>query len=187
MRRPSIAQGILVALVLAFAAGLTAAALASLVMPGVLVYVLVPGVSFCYLVYLLCAAGPGTGRVTALAFWSVLAIASGWLAPPLPVYVLIHTGAIWLVRALYFHTRPLAALLDVVLSVLAACALLWSSANTGSVFLATWFFFLVQAFFVVIPNRIGTRNRRATRCGNAAFEHARRRADVAIRTMARSA
>jgi hypothetical protein len=125
--------------------------------------------------------------VTALVFWTALAIASWWLAPPLPIYVLIHVGAIWLIRALYFHARPLPALLDLVLSGLAACALAWSTANTGSVFMATWFFFLVQAFFVVVPEHVGKPKSATTLNGNASFERARQRADEALRQLARRA
>ena len=187
MNRPSLAQGIFTALVLAFVVSVASAALSPLVASGVLPFILVPGASLCYLVYLLRAAGSGTGRVTALVSWAALAIASWWLAPPLPVYVMTHVAAIWLIRALYFHARPLPALLDLGLSGLAACALAWSTANTGSVFMATWFFFLVQAFFVVVPAQVGRQKSATTLNGNASFERARQRADEALRTLARRA
>jgi hypothetical protein len=187
MNRPSLAQGIFTALVLALGVSVASAALAPLVAPGVLTFILVSVASLCYLVYLLRAAGSGTGRATVLAFWAALGVTSWWLAPPLPVYVMIHVGAIWLIRALYFHARPLPALLDLGLSGLAACALAWSAANTGSIFMATWFFFLVQAFFVVVPEHVGKQTSGTTLNGNASFERARQRADEALRTLARRA
>jgi hypothetical protein len=187
MNRPTLAQGIFTALVLAFVVSVASTALSPLVAAGVLPFILVAGASLCYVVYLLRAAGSGTGRVTALVFWAALAMASGWLAPPLPVYVVIHVGAIWLIRTLYFHASPLPALLDLGLSGVAACALAWAAANTGSVFMATWCFFLVHAFFVVIPAHVGKQASVATSIGNASFERARQRADEALRTLARRA
>ena len=187
MNRPTLAQGIFTAFVLAFVVSVASAALAPLVAPGVLPFILVSGASLCYVVYLLRAAGSGTGRATALVFWAALGVTSWWLAPPLPVYVMIHVGTIWLIRALYFHARPLPALLDLVLSGLAASALAWSTANTGSVFMATWFFFLVQAFFVVVPEHVGKQKSGTTPNSNASFERARQRADAALRILARRA
>jgi hypothetical protein len=85
-----------------------------------------------------------------------------WTAPPLPLYLLIHVAAIWLLRSLYFAIT-----------------------RSGSMFLATWCFFLVQALFVAIPPRIKRVNkyRRDTPAESQPFETARRQADQALRQL----
>jgi hypothetical protein len=104
------------------------------------------------------------------------------LAPPLPLYLLIHVGAMWLVRSLYFYSGVLPALMDLGLSALSITAAVWAITQSGSVFLATWCFFLVQALFVAIPPAV---KRKATPARNTVienepFERARRLADQAL-------
>jgi hypothetical protein len=97
--------------------------------------------------------------------------------------VVLHVAAIWVVRSLYFHSSLLAALIDCGLSGLAACGLAWAAVQTGSVFVATWTFFLVQSFFVAVPPAPG----RSAACPsrNESFARARRQADAALRVLAR--
>ena len=181
----SLSLGIGVALILATATSVLAGALTPLVGAGAVFQLLVPGISLCYLMYLLRSAETGTGKVTALTFWGVLAVGAWWVAPPLTYYVLVHVAAIWLVRSLYFQSGLLPALLDLGLSAVAVCAFAWAAASTGSVFIATWFFFLVQAFFIVVPAASGDRTTHDAISGNESFERARRQADEALRILTR--
>jgi hypothetical protein len=90
---------------------------------------------------------------------------------------------LWLARSLYFYAGVLPALLDLGLSALSVSAATWAITRSGSVFLAAWCFFLVQAMFVVIP---GTLKKRATGAADEnddTFERARRRADAALRQL----
>ncbi|MDX1605124.1 MAG: hypothetical protein R3202_02965 [Candidatus Competibacterales bacterium] len=101
--------------------------------------------------HLIAVSRERAGRVLVVLVW-LLATALLWaLAPPLGAYALALVGGLWLVRVLYHHPGPLAALLDLALGGLAYAAGLWATAQTGSLFLALWCFFLVQALFVLIP------------------------------------
>jgi hypothetical protein len=122
-------------------------------------------------------------RITTISLWSALAVVTWWISPPLPLYVLIHVGAIWLVRSLYFYAGALPALFDLGLSALSISAFIWAVSRTGSVFLATWCFFLVQALFVVIPATLKKRPREIKAADNGSFERASRQADKALRLL----
>jgi hypothetical protein len=65
---------------------------------------------------------------------------------------------------------------------LSVSATVWAISRSGSVFLATWCFFLVQALFVAIPPAIkGRRARqRNTATDNETFANAKRNADKAL-------
>ena len=146
---------------------------------------MIPALGLAYLLYLFSRSEDRVGRVTTLSLWSALAAVTWWVAPPLPMYLLIHVGAVWLVRSLYFYSGVLPALMDLGLSTLSISATVWAITRSGSVFLATWCFFLVQALFVAIPPTVN-RERKATR--NTAlesenFENARRQADQALRQL----
>jgi hypothetical protein len=91
---------------------------------------------------------------------------------------------LWLVRSLYFYSSAFPALLDFGLSALSVSAAAWAMTRSGSLFLAIWCFFLVQAVFVAIPQRLGISAHRDTnKIDDGAFEHARRRADAALRQL----
>ncbi len=74
--------------------------------------------------------------------------------------------------------------MDLGLCVLSLITFSWAFMRTGSVFAATWSYFLVQALWVAIPPSIQRRN--ATQepaSGNERFERARRQADEALRQL----
>jgi hypothetical protein len=131
-----------------------------------------------------------------LSIWSVLAIATWWISPPLPLYLLVHVAAVWLVRSLYFYSGIMPSLMDLGLNALSVSAMVWAITRSGSVFLATWCFFLVQALFVGIPQSVkadgkgkgigkGNKDSRAlpAESANHKFENARRQADEALRQL----
>ena len=115
----------------------------------------------------------------------MLAGADWFASPPLLLYLLIHLGAIWLTRSLYFYSGVLPALADLALTGLGLAAATWAVTRTGSVFLGTWCFFLTQALFVSIPDTMrrkpgasGFGHTRADR-----FQHAHRMAEAAVRKL----
>lgn len=182
MKRPSFIQGAIVAAVFAFFASVMIATLTPFVGFMSVIRLVIPVMGLAYLLYLFSRSRERAGRVTTLALWSALAAVTWWVAPPLPLYLLIHVGAVWLVRSLYFYSGVLPALLDLGLSALSISAAVWAISQSGSVFLATWCFFLVQALFVVIPSSV---NRKPQSVKNSAvenepFERARRQADKAL-------
>lgn len=185
MKRPSFFHGVIVAAVLGFFASAIVATLTPFVGLAAVIRFVIPAMGLAYLLYLFCRSEERVGRVTTLSLWGVLAAVTWWIAPPLPLYLLIHVGAIWLVRSLYFYSGVMPALLDLGISTLSISATVWAISRSGSVFLATWCFFLVQALFVAIPPAIKSRRAKQgnTATGNETFEHAKRNADRALRQL----
>jgi hypothetical protein len=145
----------------------------------------IPGLGLAYLLFLFSRSEERVGRITTISLWSALAAVSWWIAPPLPMYLLIHVAAVWLVRSLYFYSSLFPALLDLGLNALSISASVWAITRSGSVFLATWCFFLVQALFVAIPPAIKEKPAAESKAavGNDKFERAKRQADEALRTL----
>lgn len=185
MKRPAFFHGVIVAAVLAFFASVIVATLTPFVGLSAVFRLVIPALGLAYLLYLFSRSDERTGRVTTLSLWCALAAFTWWVAPPLPLYLLVHAGAVWLVRSLYFYSGVLPALMDLGVSTLSISATVWAITRSGSVFLATWCFFLVQALFVAIPPAMHGRQKslRNTAAESEAFEHARRQADEALRQL----
>ena len=183
MKRPSFFHGVIVAAVLGFLASAVVATLTPFVGLGAVIRLVIPALALAYLLYLFGRSEERVGRVTTLSLWAALAAVTWWVAPPLPFYLLIHVGAIWLVRSLYFYSGLVPALLDLGISALSVSAMVWALSRSGSVFLATWCFFLVQALFVAIPPAIKSRKAKQTKTHNDNFAHAKRNADKALRQL----
>lgn len=185
MKRPSFFHGVIVAAIFGFFASAVVATLTPFVGLGAVVRLVIPALGLAYLLYLFSRSKERVGRVTTLTAWSALAAVTWWLAPPLPLYLLIHVGAVWLVRSLYFYSGVLPALMDLGISALSISATVWAITRSGSVFLATWCFFLVQALFVAIPPTVQRRQKahQNTAAESENFEHARRQADQALRQL----
>jgi len=68
---------------------------------------------------------------------------------------------------------------------LSISATVWAISRSGSVFLATWCFFLVQALFVTIPPAVKRAQdvKSNKTADNETFERARRDADQALRQL----
>ena len=185
MKRPSFLHGVMVAAVLGFFASAIVATLTHFVGLGAVLRLVIPALGLAYLLYLFSHSNEHVGRVTAVFLWGALAAVTWWLAPPLPLYLLIHVGAIWLLRSLYYYSGVMPALMDLGLSTLSVSATVWAITRSGSVFLATWCFFLVQALFVIIPKSIN-RKPGAVRAGHESedrFQHAYRVAETAVRKL----
>jgi hypothetical protein len=185
MKRPTFFHGVIVAAVLGFFASAIVATLTPFVGLGAVVRLVIPALALAYLLYLFSRSTERLGRVTALSAWTVLAVLTWWVAPPLPLYLLTHVAAIWLLRSLYFYSGLVPALMDLGISTLSVSATVWAITRSGSVFLATWCFFLVQALFVAIPPALAKKRtqQRSTPAESEQFETARRQADQALRQL----
>ena len=185
MKRPTFLSATGLALLMAVAAGTTFAVLAPVIGSAASLRLLISGLGFAYLAWLLFGSRPRAGRVTAVAAWLLLSAASWFLAPSLLTYLFAHVVLLWLVRSLVRYRSALPALLDLGVSVFGIAAAAWAARHSGSVFLAAWSFFLVQAVTIAIPARLFER---ASDDGDAVhendvFDHARRRADAAFREL----
>lgn len=184
MKAPTFLNGAIAAAVLAVFASALLATLAPFLGFYTALRLAVPALAGVYLLYFFRAVRPRTGRVVCFVLWTALAAASWWAAPPLPLYLLLHAGAVWLLRSLYAYSGIIPALMDLGLCALSVLAFGWVFARTGGVFLATWSFFLVQALWVAIPPRIEGKTAAPARDGdNQRFDLARRQADEALRQL----
>jgi hypothetical protein len=185
MKRPTFIHGVVVAAVLAFFASAIVATLTPFVGLGSVVRLVIPAMGLAYLLWLFSRSTERLGRVTALSAWAVMAAITWWIAPPIALYLLIHVTAIWLTRSLYFYSGVMPALMDLGLSALSITATVWALTRSGSIFLATWCFFLVHALFVVIPPAIRSKQASEpdTQTDNERFDAAKRQADAALRQL----
>ena len=178
---PSLGSGLVAALILSACGAALLAALAPWLGLGVALRAVIALLGLAYVLYAIGRSGERVGRITTLACW--LVVASGaWLAGlPLVAYVLVHLGAIWLVRSLYYYTGLMPALADLGLTMLGAAFAVWAAQRADSTWLAFWCFFLVQAFHVSIPTSL-TRSS-APEAPDDAFARAHRAAEAAVRRL----
>ncbi|HKJ16663.1 MAG TPA: hypothetical protein VJ984_04880 [Xanthomonadales bacterium] len=183
-RRPRFWHGVIVAAALAIMASVLVTGLALTSAVPAVIKLTAPLLGLAYIVYLFQATGARNGRVVTLTAWGLLTAVCWWLNVSLPFYLLIHAGIIWLIRSFYAYDSMVPAIIDFALSAFAVLTFSWAFMRTGSVFLATWCFFLVQAVWILIPRKIsGSARNRNKKDDNRQFEHARRRADSALRQL----
>jgi hypothetical protein len=183
MKAPTFLEGVLVALAASVAGSVLHTASAALLGASD-PWLVVAALGFGYALYLLRRSPERVGRVSALAVWLVAAGALWLIAPSLTLYVTLHVGMLWLLRSLFFHTSPLAALADLGLNGAALAAAVWALAHTGNVLLGLWSFFLMQALFVAIPRGARERPTGGAEPADDRFELAHRVAEGAVRRLA---
>ena len=181
MKRPTFIGGAAAALALALGASIVTASMLPLFGPGLTARLLIPALSLVYLLWLLARSETRSGRVTAVTLWALLAAFLFWFAPPLPAYLCAHAGAIWLLRSLYAYSGLLPALADLALTGFSVLGAVWALSRTGSVFMATWCFFLLQALWVLIP--LTLRDSPPEANPDSRFERARQSAEAALRQL----
>ena len=178
MSRLGFGEGVLVALTAALLASVVRTALGGWLSPGALAHGLCIGLGLGYGLYLIARSRERAGRVAVPILWAGISLLIVLLNAGLWVQILAQLGLVWLVRALYHHGRPLAALLDLGLLLLGCLAGLWALEHTGSLFLAIWTLFLIQALFVLIPGGPDA-DRRESQTADP-FETAERAAERAL-------
>ena len=183
--RPSFPASLGIGLVLSFCGAAALSVLGPVLFPGYALRAVIAIVAFAYVLYLIGKSGERVGRITTVACWLVVALAAAVAGLPLGAYVLVHVGLIWLVRSLYYYSGVLPALADFGLGLLGVVFATWAAQRTGSAWLAFWCFFLTQAFHVLIPQSLSTRESHA-RGADDPFNRAHRTAEEAIRRLSTS-
>jgi hypothetical protein len=146
--------------------------------------VLITMISLGYSIYLLGRSQQRTGRITVLASWLLIAIATWLYQSSLIHYALIHLTTLWLIRSLYFHINLRSVMLDLGLIVLGVAIAFWALIHSGSPLLSLWCVFLVQALFVAIPDTIKQASSTQTATNsNAKFQQALRTAESAMNSL----
>jgi hypothetical protein len=184
-KMPSLGQGLIVALILSACGAAVLGALAPWVGSGSALRIVIALLGCAYVLHAIGRSGERVGRITTLVSWLVVASAAWLMGLPLVAYVLVHLGAIWLVRSLYYYSGLLPALADFGLTLLGAAFALWAAQHAASAWLAFWCFFLVQAFHVSIPTSLGHKG--APEAPDDAFARAHRAAEAAVRRLSSTA
>ena len=186
MNRPSFLEGALVALGAALAGSVLYTGLRLALLPDPALALMVAALGLGYLLYLLGRSGERVGRVLLVLAWVPVTAAALGLLPGVWGQVLVQLGLIWVARVWNFHGTPAAALLDLGLVIGGGAAALWAAVHSGSLFLAVWCLFLVQALFAAIPVRTGRGPDRTPgpTAPSEPFDLARRAAEGALRRIA---
>lgn len=179
MKRPTFFEGVGVAFGASLLGGILHGALSGLFFGAWPLYMLLTAIALGYLLYLLSRSQERVGRVSTLLLWSLISATAWLLGLPLPLYLLLQLGLIWLVRSLYFYSSLFCALADLGLTALGLAAALWALFQSGNLFLAIWCFFLLQALFVAIPASLD-RQGKSQQAEEDSFQHARRAAEAAL-------
>ena len=179
--RATFLGGVAIAAVFAAAGAALFGAATGLFAPRIALRALVCLLGGAYTLYLLARSDERSGRIVTVAVWFIGAALLCALVNSLGLFLIGHATMLWLVRALYHQRTTLGALADLGLTALALAAAVTAFHNTGSMFLAIWCFFLVEALFPVLPNG-------AVQAHGAAdpnpFERAERSANAALRRLA---
>lgn len=177
MSRPGIGEGMGVAFI--------AALLAALSSMLVDINTTAAGLTLLYLLYLLTRSSERVGRIVVVTSF-VISVATAWLLGASPTaHLILVLASIWIVRALYYYQSALLAMADLSLVVLGVAAFAFAWQSTQSFGLATWSFFLVQALFTFLPDRLITKPQLPETTDAArTFEAAHDSARAAVRALA---
>jgi hypothetical protein len=151
MHRPTLLEGVLVALVLSLSVSplvvFLQLAIGSLLAWKIGIMVL----AYTYMCYLLTRSRRRSGRVTLGLLALTVLLASFVLNLRFPTILLLCVTLMWAVRSFAYSRSLVSAVLQGGVCVLGCGAALIVYGHRGSLALAIWSFFLVQAAFVLIP------------------------------------
>ena len=185
MKAPSFFEGVVVALIASIAGEFVFMVLPWFVASKLAGLLLISLLSISYLIYLLRRSPLKTGRVTLLLVWAATSLIAVVLDGGFLVYLFLQLTFIWLSRSLYFHKGLFGALADLGLHGIAAAFGVWAYARSGSLFLALWSFFLVEALFPLLPGSASSNSSRYQdkSTNNPLFEQAHRSALAALQRL----
>jgi hypothetical protein len=151
MHRPTLLEGVLVALVLSLSVSplvvFVQLALGSLLAWKMAVMVM----AYTYICYLLARSGRKSGRMTLGLLALTVLLASLVFNLQFATLLLLCVTLIWGIRSFAYSRNLVSAALHGGVCVLGCGAALMMYGHSGSLALAIWSFFLVQAAFVLIP------------------------------------
>jgi hypothetical protein len=188
MKRPGFWREVGVALALSIVGAIAYPALAAFVGSAASLRLIIAGLGIVYAVLLMRGVQARAGRVIAITAWLALDVALFVFDPPLLLWLLAQSFAIWLLRCWCCYGSLLAALADAALCLFALAAAMVGAAHSHSLFLALWSFFLAQALFVLIPDTLrpraaGAIHRLQSRHDEDRFDQAHRSAEAALRRL----
>ncbi len=151
MTRPTVMEGVLVALLGSVVMGPLALSLGLLLGPALAAQASVAVLVYAYILYTLARSGRTTGRVTLALLSAMLLLGSVAWATRWSTVVLLAVALLWAVRACVASRSLVAAGLHGLLCLLGLAAGLWTSRHSSNSALAVWSFLLIQALGGLIP------------------------------------
>lgn len=184
-KQPTFFEGTGLALVVSIIGAVGFFSLSTLFGSAGIFRLIISGLCFIYVVYLLGRSRERTGRVTVISAWLLIAAVNWLFVSSFLLYIIIHLAMIWLIRSLYFYNSVLSSLADLTLTSFSLAASIWAWSMSNSLLLSFWCFFLIQALFTLIPEKIKSpQNRSSVNLEtNDPFESAHRTAEVALRKL----
>ena len=182
MKKATFLEGVGIALLVSITVAVLFTVMSSMFIGTNVFMLLVAGISFSYILYLLMRSKEKTGRITVVVIWSLITLISLVFISSLIFYVAIQLLMIWLMRSLYFYNSIFSALIDLAMTIMSLVVAIWALAVSESLFLTFWSFFLVQALFVYIPKNFIARKKSETKSQihDDKFEYAHHAAEVAV-------
>jgi hypothetical protein len=151
MHRPTLLEGVLVALVLSLSVS-PLVVFVQLAIGSLLAWkIAVMGIAYTYMCYLLARSGRRSGRMTLGLLALTVLLASLVFNLRLPTILLLCVMLMWAMRSFAYSRSLVSVVLQGVVCVLGCGAALMVYGHSRSLALAIWSFFLVQAAFVFIP------------------------------------
>lgn len=148
MQRPTLFAGILVALIAGMVVGPVVFALSLMLGASMAWKTAIVVMAYAYIVYLLAESSRTAGRTTLAVLSLLVLLASLVYAVQWSLVALIAMALMGGIRAYAYSQSLVAALLHGGICLLGLGAALWAYAHSGSIALASWSFFLMQAAFV---------------------------------------
>ncbi len=181
-------EGLLVAFIASILGSITFYVVSSVFSDSLSVKLLITGLNFFYIVYLMSRSKYQTGRLSVISAWLMITITLWFFWPTVPVFLVFQLLTIWLIRSIYYYSSLIPTVADFGLTLSGIAIALWVNSFTASLFLTLWCFFLAQALFVILPKSISPMTNSNTKNSNseADFQQAYRVAEVAIRNLSRN-
>jgi hypothetical protein len=185
MKRPGFWREAGVALALSIVGAIAYPALTTFIGSSASLRLIIAGLGIVYAVLLMRGVQARAGRVIAIAAWLALDVVLIVFDPPLLLWLLAQSFAIWLLRCWCCYGSFVAALADGALCLFALAAAVVVAAHSHSLFLALWSFFLAQALFVLIPDTLRPRSAAVNESHHDEdrFDQAHRSAEAALRRL----
>ena len=143
-------RGALVALVLSISASLIYFATTMIFTSDLAIRATISSVTFAYVLYLLSRTDTAFGKLSFVSFYLISSALLLMFWPVTLEHALFSVGFIWLVRTVYYHSNFYYALVDLMFSVVSFMAALGAIAQSHSIFMSFWSFFLTQALILPI-------------------------------------
>lgn len=185
MKQATFSEGILVALFSSVMVAVVFTIMSSVFFGVDIFRMVIAGLSFSYILYLLIRSNEKFGRVTTTVVWIVITLPTAIFIPSLFLYISIQLLMIWLIRSLYYYSSVLASIIDLGLTGLSVLSAVWAWTVSQSLFLTFWCFFLMQALFVYIPKKITPKKMSTIKqsMSDDKFESAYYSAELAVRKL----